>query len=73
MKANIGGSLKKMKNLGQEEEEKVFKVRYTCNILPSVDETGVYGTVINALVDTEEIKCMKNDCELTQSLIDFKW
>lgn len=31
---------------GLLDEEKVFKIRYTCNLLPSVDETGQYGTVI---------------------------
>ena len=71
LRNNIGAGLKKMKNLGQVEEEKVFKIRYTCNLLPSVDETGQFGTVINAMVDTDEIACLLH--EATQSMVDFKW
>ena len=64
--------MKAIKNLGRaEEEEKVFKIRYTYNILPSVEEGEQYGTIINALATTNELQALL--VESVQSLIDYKW
>lgn len=63
--------MKAIKNLGRAEEEKVFKIRYTCNILPSVEEEDQYGTIINALATTNELQALL--VESVQSLIDYKW
>ena len=71
LNVNVTGNLKKLKNLIQDDEEKVFKIKYTVNLLPSVNERDGYGTIISAFTDTSEINSLLNEC--VQSVVDYKW
>ena len=49
--------------------KKVYKIRYTLNILPSMSEKVT--TLMDALGETEELEVF--DCKSVVDMIDFKW
>lgn len=69
----MGKKLKQLKEVvvKADDKSKVFKIRYTCNILPNVDEEGAFGTIINTLTETDELPQLLE--ESVQSLIEYKW
>ena len=52
-----------------KEMKKVYKVKYTLNILPSMSERVT--TLMDALGDTEELDVF--ECKAVMDMIDFKW
>ena len=50
-------------------EEKVYKIKYLLNILPSVSEKS--GQLMNAIAGSEELEIFKS--KLIKDLIDYKW
>ena len=50
-------------------EQKVFKIKYNLNILPSVNEAE--GQLMEAIANSVELSIFTTD--LVKDLIDFKW
>ena len=52
-----------------EDKTKVFKIRYTLNVLPSIDEHD--DSLMNALGETEEITIFSS--KVIRDLLEFRW
>ena len=65
-KGNFGENKEKENN---QDQNRVYKIKYTLNLLPSIDLQD--ASLMEALSETEELEIF--NCKVVKELIDFKW
>lgn len=56
--------------IGHHEEEKVYKIKYSLNILPSLND-GCEGDLMEAIIGTDENEIFIS--EAVMDMVDYKW
>ena len=51
------------------EQEKVYKIKYQCNLMTSMSQER--GSLMDAIADSEELEIFKTD--LIKDMLDYKW
>ena len=52
-----------------DEDQKVYKIQYTLNLLPNIDES--VDSLMEACGETDELEIF--ECEVLKNFIEFKW
>lgn len=57
--------------VGDDTKERIFKIKYTLNILPSINMDEEEDTLISSLCDTEDLEMF--ECKALDDLLQYKW